>query len=196
MNLLTADRIMKTFVRISYTTACACVLLSVLPFLLPSAQAQVEAAKPGPKHEQLRVWVGEWTYEGVQHETSFGPKGEFKGKMVNRFILGGFVLESDWVEEGGAAGKEMHCYDAAKDQYVTYSCDNSGGVSVMVDVFQGNTVTGRGTHTDGKGTRSMTRASCVFQPGGDKFRSTFEVSLDEGKTWVLWWELTATKVKP
>ncbi len=188
---------MKTAKKWSTLSVCLPAMLLMLPLLVLTAQAQVAGAKPGPKYEKLKVWEGDWTYEGVQHTTLLGPAGKFKGRMTNRLILNGFALESDWSEDGTviAAGKELHCYDPAKDQYVTYSCDNFGIVSVIIDTFQGNTVTGRGTQTDAKGTASIIRASCVFQAGGDEFTSKLELSLDEGKTWIPWYELTAKKVK-
>jgi len=191
---------MKTIKRMSALSVCLPAWLLMLPLLAFTSQAQVAGEKPGPKYEKLKVWEGDWTYEGFQHATPLGPEGKFKGTMTSRLILNGFALESDWVEDEsgvtlGLAGKELHCYDPAKDEYVTYACDNSGIVSVFIDTFQGNIIIGRGTQTDTKGTKSMSRARCVFQPGGNEFTAKLELSTDKGKTWLPWYEMTAKKGK-
>ncbi len=190
---------MKTIKRMSVLSVCLPAWLLMLPLLAFTSQAQVAGEKPGPKYEKLKVWEGNWTYEGTQYATPLGPEGKFKGKQTNRLILNGFALESDWSDnEGvtlGLTGKELHCYDAAKDQYVTYSCDNSGGVGVLIDTFEGDTVTGRGTLTDTKGISYMSRASGSFQQNGDTFTVKLQLSTDKGKTWIPWYEMTARKVK-
>lgn len=52
-----------------------------------------EQPKPGPEHNKMEAWVGEWTYEGTAEASPLVPASTFKGKEISRMVLGGFFLE-------------------------------------------------------------------------------------------------------
>lgn len=64
------------------------------------AQVPSQPPKPGPEHQKLQLWCGEWTYEGEYYATFLGPGGKFTGRMTGRPIMDGFGAEYVFVENG------------------------------------------------------------------------------------------------
>lgn len=167
--------------------------------MIPTASAsELTLPEAGPELQKLAVWVGDWAYEGTQHETPLGPGGQFLGSMKNRLILNGFGLESNWVEDengvtAGLAGKELQFYDAAKHQHTALAIANDGIIGRDIYTYDGKSVSAQGTQTDVKGQVSLSRAKWNFVRDGDIFTMSRELSLDKGQTWLPWFELTATR---
>ena len=44
------------------------------------AQQPSQPPKPGPEHQKLALWFGEWTYEGEYLATPVNPGGKFTGR--------------------------------------------------------------------------------------------------------------------
>lgn len=166
------------------------------------AQAQIQdRPKAGPEQKKLEVWVGEWKYEGTLKDTPLGPGGKFAGRESIRWILDGLFLEAKGKDKGVYGGKEMtyegvviRWFDPAAKTYRDQSFDNDGVVGAGLGTFSGMVWTTTGTGTDSKGKKYMTRGSTTFSSDGKSRSSKSEISFDDGKTWILGWELTAKKV--
>lgn len=174
------------------------VLLSIslflLAFLVGPIHAQPPAQpKPGPEQQQLAVWVGQWQYAGDAYETPLSPKGHFVGKTITRLIANGFVLEQRWSEKDGD-GLDLFWYDAAAQGYRFQSFEPDGAVSTGSLTVQGKTLTTTGIRIDAKGQRARVRWTSTLSPDGKSTRSKQECSVDDGKTWLVWWELASKKV--
>lgn len=182
-------------------------LLAVSCLFLQSAgvvQAQIQdRPKPGPEHLKLAAWVGEWTYEGVLMDTPLGPGGKFVGHESVRWILDGLFLEFRDKDKGVYGGKEstyegviILWYDPVAKTYKVHSFDNDGFVGMGVVTHQrGSDWTASGTGTNSKGKTTKTRHATTFSFDGKTRTSKCEISLDDGKTWSTYYELTMKKVK-
>jgi steroid delta-isomerase-like uncharacterized protein len=154
------------------------------------------APKPGPEHQKLALWVGDWQYEGQAKESPLGPAGKFSGQMTARPILGGFFVEFrghetsplgdiDWVETYG--------YDPVREKYTWTGFTSDGSGSTGTYTLDGATISYAGTMT-AAGKQYRIRGTTVFAPD---FMSTVdkqEISTD-GKTWAAFSERKFTKVK-
>lgn len=177
------------------------VLLSISTFALaffvvPYAgriRAQTpELPKPGPEQKKLAVWVGEWNYTGNEKETPLGKKGSFSGKTIGRVVANGFVLEMHSIEKEGD-WLDLMWYDQATKGYVFQSFDPTGNVTSGSMTVNGNTWINTGVMVDAKGQRVHLRATAILSLDGKTHTRKQEYSLDEGKTWMTWWELTSKK---
>jgi hypothetical protein len=126
-----------------------------------SSPAQ-DAPKPGPEHEKLREFVGDW-------ETVMDVGGEkSKGKVTYKSICGGLWVSSDFQGEFGGEKFEGHGidgYDVTKKKYV----------AVWVDSMMTTPLTMEGDY-DAK-TKQFVMAGVGPGPDGkpQKFRSTSEM---------------------
>ncbi len=170
--------------------------LFTLAFLLASGAAAVyaqEPQKPGPEQKKMEVWAGEWSYAGDDKEPPFGKQGHFTGKMITRMLANGFVLEHRAIEKDGD-WLDLWWYDPVVKGYVFQSFEPSGVVSSGSVTVDGNTWTATGTRLDAKGKRLHLRATLTLSPNGKTCSVKQEYSLDEGKTWSVWYELIQKKL--
>jgi hypothetical protein len=177
---------MKTLVRLMVVACFAGVAF---------AQQPNQPPKPGPEHQKLELWVGEWTYEGESQTTFLGPGEKFTGRMTGRSILNGFGLEvvfNEHAPSGETQTVEVDTYDPVTKSYPAFSASSDGSFS------QGSfTVNGTvGTYemssvADGK--QFKVRGTDAVAPDGMSITNHGEISVD-GKTWVPWFTQKATKV--
>lgn len=174
------------------------ILLLVLAVpCLAFGQAQAaQPPKPGPEQQKLKVYVGDWTYEGETHATPFGPAGKFMGKASVRAILGGFFIE--WhAEEKGTAGTtdwvEIDGYDPISSRFTFYYFDNSGMIQTVSYTMEGTKLSFSGTQSLG-GKQAKVRGTGVFAADLASWVERFELSMD-GRVWTPFWESRFTKVK-
>ncbi len=174
-------------------------------FLLSAGfvQAQIsDRPKPGPEQKKLEVWVGEWKYAGSLSDTPLGPGGKFAGKTTSRMILDGLFLESRGEDKGVYGGKALlykavglQWYDPKTKTYLDQHFDNDGVVGGGVTTVTGNTWTSTGTQTDSKGKSYKTRTTATVSSDGKTGTQKSELSADDGKTWMPYWEDTLKKVR-
>lgn len=176
-----------------------------LTFLLAACAGRLyaqtaERPKPGPEHQKLAVWVGDWAYEGESKATPLGPAGEIKGTESSRLILDGFVWEDNWRDEpmGGHAGRGLILmrYDPEKQAFVDYWFGNDGSFSSTIHTVKGNVWTGLGTQTDAKGRRYQAKYVRTLAADAKTIHTVAAYSADNGKTWMPWWEITGKKANP
>ena len=144
-----------------------------------SALAQAPAAKPGPEHKKLEIWVGDWTYEDGKSGFSAKP------------ILGGFFVELRG--EGNPGWHEIDGYDPVSKKFFWNNFDSSGGFQLVTYTIDGTTVSYTGTEVSG-GKQYKIRGTIVLAPDFMSFLEKREMSVD-GKAWMPGFETKATKVK-
>jgi hypothetical protein len=159
-------------------------------------QAQVaDRPKVSPEQRKLEVFVGDWTYEGSVNETPLGAGGKFAGKVTFRMILDGLFLEGRGEDKGIYGGKEIIFkgmmilwFDPIKHAYLSHTYDNDSFVNSSVLTASGNTWIGSGAQTDRKGKSYKTKRTISVSADGSSMTHKTEISTDDGKTWLLYWE--------
>jgi len=63
--------------------------------LMFAAAPQQEMPKPGKEHEALKVFEGEWSFEGKFTMEGDKPPMEMKGTETSKMGMGGWYLNSD-----------------------------------------------------------------------------------------------------
>src|SRR5690349_6164094 len=94
---------------------------------LCSTVLEAQAPKPGPEHQKLQVFVGNWTYEGEVKATPFGPAGKVTG--TDRVeSLGGFFVQRNWADKTPPQRKGINVfgYDPIKKTYIEYGYSYDG----------------------------------------------------------------------
>src|SRR5687768_14229631 len=91
-----------------------------------------EPPKPGKEHEALKVFEGDWTFEGKFYMDPTQPM-DFKGTETSKTVLGGFYLNSDVKSTfmgGPFEGRWTMTYSVFKKKYQASWID-----SIMPHVF-------------------------------------------------------------
>lgn len=192
---MTTSQNMNRTLRAHVALLLGLISLATLGF---SVAAQ-EQPKPGPEHRKLEVAVGEWTYGGLGEASPFGPAGKFKGKSINRMVLGGFFLESRGEDTGDSGyffqSISLRGFDPVKQVYVDYGFENDGRMTSGTSSVSGTTWTSLGIRTDAKGKVYKTRSVDAYAADGRSNTFVTEYSADDGKTWLLLWKGTMKKVR-
>jgi hypothetical protein len=88
-----------------------------------------EAPKPGPEHERLGFWVGDWTDEGEVKENPMMPGGKMTSKNHCEWFEGNFAVVCH-SEGKGPMGPTKSIgiigYSSETKVYTYYAVDNSG----------------------------------------------------------------------
>jgi ketosteroid isomerase-like protein len=157
------------------------------------AQQPNQPPKPGPEHQKLQLWVGEWTYEGESQTSFLGPGEKFTGRLTARPISNGFGLETVDNEQspsGETQDVEVDTYDPVTKSYPYIYIASDGSFS------QGSlTVNGTWEGTSmANGKKYKERGTNAVAPDGMSFTRHGEISVD-GKTRLPWFTYKATKVQ-
>lgn len=129
-------------------------IIACLGLVLAGARldAQPPTPKPGPEHEALKKFAGDWD------ATVAFMGNESKGTYHSQVALGGFWLIGNFQGEFGGAkfeGRATMGYDPAKKKYVSSWVDSMGpSITTGEGSFDADgkiyTETGEGTGPDGK----------------------------------------------
>jgi Protein of unknown function (DUF1579) len=155
-----------------------------------------EMPKPGPEHQRLGAFIGNWTFDGEMKPGPMGPGGKMSGTDRIEWAPGNFFVQRSFQGTspmGEIQGIEILAYDAAKKVYTFNSFDSLGMMGSGTMTVKGNTWTATGTSTMG----SMTmRDRCTLEFGADGGTVTIKCAvLTDGKTWTPTFEGKATKQK-
>ena len=153
-----------------------------------------EMPKPGPEHQRLGAFVGNWTFEGEMKPGPMGPGGKLTGTDRVEWTPGNFFLQRSFQGKspmGEIQGIEVFGYDGAKKIYTFNSFDSLGMMGSGTMTVKGNTWTATGTSTIGTATM-RDRCTLEFGAGGSTLMVKCETSAD-GKTWNPTVEGKATK---
>jgi len=154
------------------------------------------ALKPGPEHQKLSAFVGNWTFEGEAKASPMGPAGKVTGTDRIQWLPGGFFLERRSEGKGPAGDMkalEIMGYDSAKKVYTYSYFDSMGAAGSGTMTVSGNTWNVTGTGSMGEKTLQE-RCALTFASGGTSLDVKCEGSTD-GKTWTPTLEGKATKTK-
>jgi hypothetical protein len=152
-------------------------------------QAQMDAwaaaAKPGPEHEWLKSFTGDWDAD-VKFLTNGG--GASKGVMHGKLIMGGRYLQLDY--DGSMDGptgptpfKGMGLvgYDKGKKKYTDLWIDEmSTGMVTYEGTRQGDAITLDGTTTDPMSGQPMKVREVITLVDKDHYTYEFHVAQGEG----------------
>ena len=173
-------------VQVAVLLACAASL---------SGQAPT-APKPGPEHERLGVFVGNWTFVGEMKPGPMGPGGKMTGSDRLQWMPGNFFVERRFEGKGPMgqmSGLEILGYDAAKKAHTFTFVDSMGSMGAGTMTVSGNTWTFNGTTSMG-GKSMQERCTLEFGAGGGTLKIACGSSAD-GKSFTPMFEGTATKSK-
>jgi len=167
-----------------------------------SGEQEIIAPEKTPGYDKMKRLLGDWAYEGhvdSQWEgTSFGPTGKFEGEFQARFILNGQFVEEHWDqknESGGVqSGVTIYRYDADTGNIISNGFLSDGSRDNTVYAFDEDTLTGNLKQTAADGTESLVKAVWKYGHNYDSFTATWNLSLDDGKTWKRWLTYDASKV--
>lgn len=168
-------------------------LLLCAPLL--SAQAP-QAPKPGPEHQRLGAFVGNWTFVGELKPGPMGAGGKMTGSDRIQWLPGNFFIERRFEGKGPmgeARGLEIMGYDSAKKAYTYSFFDSTGMMSSGTMTVSGNTWTASGTSSMA-GKTMQERCSLTFGAGSTSLNIKCDISAD-GKKFTPMFEGTATKAK-
>jgi hypothetical protein len=174
---------------------CFAVVVAVVSMSAAVVTAQKqEMPKPGPEHQRLGVFVGNWTFEGELKPSPTGPGGKMTGTESIDWAPGGFFVQRSYQGKspnGEMQGLEILAYDGAKKGYTYNAFDSLGNMASGTMAVKGNTWTTTGTMTMGA-TAMRERCSLDFGAGGSTVSIKCEISTD-GKTWTPTFEGKAQK---
>lgn len=159
------------------------------------AQKQ-EMPKPGPEHQRLGAFVGNWTFAGEMKPGPMGPGGKLTGTDRVEWAPGNFFVQRSYSGNspmGEMQGIEIFAYDGAKKVYTFNAFDSTGMMGSGTMTVKGNTWTTTGTSTMGA-TTMRDRCTLEFGAGGSTLTIKCAMSA-AGKTWTPTIEGTATKTK-
>jgi hypothetical protein len=144
--------------------------------------------KPGPEHEALHRFAGQWIADETMHPTPWGPGGKAEGRMEARVGADGFFVLTDYtqIRDGKASfhGHGVHGYDAQRG-HAWYWVDSMGNVPAAPTWGHrdGDTLVYENEMPHGRG-----RYTFRFH-GGDRYDFKMEHSQD-GHTWTTFLEST------
>ena len=155
-----------------------------------------EMPKPGPEHQRLGAFVGNWTFEGEMTPGPMGPGGKLTGTDRIEWVPGNFFVQRSYQAKspiGDMRGIEIFAYDGAKKVHTFNSFDSMGMMGSGTMTVKGNTWTATGTSTIGAATM-RDRCTLAFGAGGSTMMIKCEVSTD-GTNWTPTFEGKSTKTK-
>ena len=171
--------------------------IAMLMMCVSILTAQAPAApKPGPEHQKLGAFVGNWTFTGEMKAGPMGPGGKMTGSDRIVWIANNFAVERRFDGKGPMGsmnGLELIAYDSAKKTYIYQYADSTGVVGGGTATNTGNVWTFTGTGSMG-GKSMQERCNLTFGAGNATLKIACEMSGD-GKSYAPMFEGTATKTK-
>ena len=167
--------------------AVATLALSVPEFAQPPQE------KPGPEHQALGHFVGNWKIEGKVAPGPMGPGGPFSGTETCRTIDGGFHIVCDTKGTGALGDMKGHMsmtWDRHAKTYRFFGVNNTPDAEFGTGTYKGNTWTFNSEMImNGKKFRSR---FTLVETSPTVHTVKFEVS-EDGKQWVTFMEGKSTK---
>jgi len=170
--------------------------LSILGLGWGAAQAQQtqELPQPGPEHQRLGYFAGQWRFEGEMKEGPMGPGGQVTMSDRCEWFDGGFALvchTEGQTPMGPAKGMGIMTYSPAKRAYTYYGIDSMGFSDYATGQVEGDTWT-YSSESEMEGKPIRTRVT-IQEASPTAYRFKFELSVDGGP-WVTTVEGTETKM--
>jgi hypothetical protein len=168
-------------------------IVVTVSLLAGAVATQAQQAQPGPEHEALGFWIGEWRIEAEAKPNPLFPEGPYNATMTAEWFPGGFqvLCRYDWTGAMGPyAELNVMGYDQLKGEYFNYAIDGLGGNMVFTGPAQDNVFTYL-SEFEAEGTHIAFRWTVTdVSPGVITWTS--EVSMDGGE-WILAGEAKGTR---
>lgn len=152
--------------------------------------------KPGPEHQKLAGFVGNWTTEGEATENPFGPVEKWSGKIKSEWFPGNFAVvrhvEEKFSVSGENLGLEVIAYDGTAKTYTWYGVDNQGGTALAKASISGEVLTALWEY-EAKGKIYKIRGT-LKGLGSDRLTWVGEYS-EDGAVWKTYQHSTDIRVK-
>jgi hypothetical protein len=163
----------------------------------PALAQAPQAPKPGPEHERLGVFVGNWTSEGSMKPSPFGPGGKTTGSDHCAWFEGKFAVvchNQGTSPMGPMKGLGIMSYSAEDKAYTYYGTDSSGMTMATVakGTIEGDTWTYYDESKMGGKTVKGRYVMRVLSPTSYAFK--WEMQGDDGQ-WLTVMEGKSTKVQ-
>ncbi|MFB3904529.1 MAG: DUF1579 family protein [Acidobacteriota bacterium] len=159
---------------------CVCLAAPIL------AQAPTTPPKPGVEHKRLEFFVGQWTFEGTEKPSPFGPGGKFSGTETSKWFPGGFFVVSQTEAKGPTGshtGRSTMGYNPQEKVYTVHMINSAGEEVYARGNVEGKTWTFTNDGTMGgkpyKGRFTMTETSPT------SYDMVFELATDGGPFQVM-----------
>lgn len=168
-----------------------------VPFLAASiltAQAP-EKPKPGPEHQALARFAGQWKGSGTMKESPFGPGGPMTWTEQCNWFEGGFslVCESKGTGPmGSMKGLSILGFNADEKTYTFYGIDNAGWAGRATGTKQGEMWTYQ--NEEKMGGQSFKTRYVIKETSPTAHTFKWEISTD-GSSWTTVMEGQATKAQ-
>lgn len=166
-------------------------LKALLVFCLLNAQAQYTntPCKSDPVYRQLDFWIGDWEV--------YGKNGKKAGDSKIELILDScIILENYKTANGAYSGKSFNTYNAVSKQWQQTWVDNVGGT---LEYLEGKFDNARMIfHTKpyrfSNDTMAISKLT-LYNLSPDKVRQHFEITKDNGATWMTQYDLEYRRKK-
>ena len=179
-----------------FTVRSSVVLAVAVVFCFTLVAAQEGAIKPGPEHERLGFFVGNWTGEGKVNESPMMPAGPMTGKSRCEWFDGKFAVVCH-EESSGPMGKTkgigIMSYSADAGAYTYYGTDSSG-MMTMTTVPMGKVDGKTWVYNDESemGGSVMKSRFTIVETSATSYTYKFEMEGQDGK-WMTIMEGSAKK---
>jgi hypothetical protein len=180
------------------TTTRSVAIIAVIVVLISTFTAFGQSAKPGPVHQKMHVWLGDWTWEEEVRDTPTGAwyKTTWTGQV--RLMQGGFFNQFRF--KGNVKGREVTSleiegYDPIKKTNVTSFFDSDGTMGhVTSATYEGNKEEVEWYSVDAIGKRIQARCTWNFSSDSMSLSGSCE-QLTDGKWWLFRKNVKAVKTK-
>lgn len=171
----------------------AVVLVLTLATLAAAQEKKPPKPTPGPEHQMLASFVGEWKFEGTAQPSPFGPGGKFTGTDRCEWFSGRFAVvchSSFKGPMGEMKGLGIIGYKTEEKTFTYYGIDSNGMGELAKGAVTGNTWTWTG---DMKMKDKEIKGRYTMEFSKDSYTFKSEMS-EDGAKWTVGEEGKATKV--
>lgn len=150
--------------------------------LLSGAESAVaEGSCNSPEYHQFDFWIGDWdVFDTSTHERSAHVRVEP--------ILDGCALREQYEDLNGMRGESLSSYGPGTRKWQQTWLTNRGQLLIIHGARQGEQMKFTGAFQGGSGNDPLVRASWI--PTQGEVRETASRSIDGGKNWTPWFDLT------
>jgi hypothetical protein len=171
----------------STMSVVACFAALLIPRVTPAAtgtHVMPPAKTPpcsAPEYHQFDFFLGDWDGFDVDKPTMLVARNRIER------ILGGCVVREDYHGVDGFEGQSFSIYDASRKVWHQTWVTNDGKLLVLEGHFRDGQMILSGSDGTAGGTRRLVRG--VWKPVRRGVRETAVTSINDGKTWQLWFDM-------
>jgi hypothetical protein len=140
------------------------------------------------EYRQFDFWVGEWDVSDFDNPTVINARVH-----VDR-ILDGCVLHESYQDMSGTKGESFSIYDATTHTWHQSWVTNRGRLLLLDGGLTAEGMVLRGEDRTSEGKKRIVRGT--WKATQDGVRETALVSLDDGRSWMPWFDLIFRPHKP